>query len=224
MWVDRRVYWEHSAPQNTEAWKNIRRGRIGGSDTGALAGESNFDTPEQAGKYIAGVEEKQFSDNSQKAMAHGHQWEGTARTWYQTKYGLQVIERGSCVSKADYRIGASVDGDVVGTPGIIEIKCPQKMYKPILNFQKMKAAGWQPPENYHQHIWTTHYCQMQQSMAVLGKKYCDYIVYSVEDRSVFTQRIVFDPIFWEQHYNKVIANYEKYVVPHLQEGYPVIPK
>jgi putative phage-type endonuclease len=224
MWVDRGIYWEHGAPQNTQAWLEARRGRVNGSETGALAGESNFETPEQTGKYISGIEEKQFSEKSQMAMNHGHKWESTARIWYQKKYNLQVIERGTCVSKSDYRIASSVDGDIVGTSGVIEIKCPQKMYKPIINFQNMKKNGWQPPENYHQHIWTTHYCQMQQAMFVLGKTYCDYIVYSVEDRSVYTQRILFDPIFWKNHYEKVIQNYEKYVTPYLKKGYPIIPK
>lgn len=223
MWRDRGTYWEHTAAQGTPEWLDARIGRVNGSDTGSLGGHSSFDTPEQTGKYISGAEQKEFSERSQTAMAHGHKWESVARDWYATTSNVQVVELGLCVSKSDIRIGASVDGVVVGTPGIIEIKCPQKMYRPIQKYQELKAGGWQPPDGYHDHIWRTHYCQMQQAMWVLCKQWCDYIVYSVEDRAVFTQRFTYDSDFIDQHLKKITENYERYVKPHLRDGYPIVP-
>ena len=213
MWKDRGVYYEHTAPQGTDEWIKARIGRCNGSDSGGLAGESNFDTPEQVGKYIAGVEKKDLSGN--QAVQHGHKTEPISRAWYEKTYNCKVIERGYCIPKDSGIIGASVDGDIVDSEGIIEIKCPVSMYRPILKYMEMKENGWIPPERYLDHIWKTHYCQMQQGMFVLKKKYCDYIVYSTEDKKAFVQRVWFDPEFWEQHYAKLEKNYELYVRPYL---------
>lgn len=222
MWVDRGYYYEHSAPQGSEDWLKARIGRCNGSDSGSLSGQSRFDTAEQTGKYIAGIESKVFSDQSQEVMKHGHVTEPIARQWYENKYQCKVVERGLCIPKNIDIIGASVDGDILETDGILEIKAPKKMYKPILNYMNMKENGWLPPENYYDHIWNSHLCQMMQGMKVLNKKYCDYVVYSTEDSKIFVQRVHFDPVFWGNHYSILSKNYKTYVEPYLK-GKPSHP-
>jgi len=219
-WKEHANYWEHSAPQGSEEWKNIRIGRVNTSDSGALVGESNFKTPEQTGKIIAGLET--VPDNA--AMQHGHKYEPYARKWYEKQYNCKVKELGLCVCKWDITIGASVDGIVIDTDGIIEVKSPQKMYKPLQNYIDHVNRGWKPEAGYKDHIWKTHYSQMQHAMFVLNKKWCDYIVYCTSTGQIFTQRIKFDMEFWKQHYLKIKENYNLYVKPHiLNTEYPISP-
>lgn len=215
MWVDRGTFWEHRASQGSEEWKKARMGRINSSNTGAMAGKSSFKNPEETGRFIAGVEVEEFSTKSLEAMNHGHQFEPICREWYEKTYKCKVLERGLCIPKNCDFIGASVDGEIIGTEGIIEIKCPKKMYRPILNYMNMKEQGWTPPINYYNHIWSTHLCQMMQAMFVLNKQYCDYIVYSTEDSKVFVQRVHFDPIFWNNHFEIIQTNYSSYIIPYL---------
>jgi putative phage-type endonuclease len=219
-WKDCGDYWEYLAPQGSEKWKNARMGRVNSSDSGAIVGESSFKTPEQTGKIIAGLDK--VEDNA--AMQHGHKYEIDARKWYSQKYNVQVLERGLCVCKYDITIGASVDGEVLNSDKIIEIKCPLKMYKPIQNYIDNLNRGWKPEKNYVGHIFKLHYCQMQQAMFVLNKKYCDYIVYCTSTLQIFNQRINFDPEFWRSHYLKIKENYNLHVVPYiLRTDYPISP-
>ena len=149
--------------------------------------------------------------------------EPTARVWYSRYSGYNIVERGLIVPKSDYTMGASVDGDIVGTDGIIEIKCPVAMYYPLKQYMDQKKAGWIPRSDYVKHIWPTHLAQMYHAMWVMGKKWCIYIVYSTMDQAVFTQKIDFDPVYWDNHYKIITENYAKYVKPYLNGEYPIMP-
>ncbi len=50
-----------------------------------------------------------------------------------------------------------------------------------------------------------------------------YIVYSTSDKKIFTQKIPFDPKYWESHYKILRENYKKYVAPHLNGTLPLMP-
>ena len=212
-WKEHDSFWEYLAPQGTEEWKKARIGRMTGSVSSDLNGEENK-KQEEVGQLIAGVKEEEFSEDSLKFMAHGTEYESVARNWYERKKNCKVLERGLCVPKWDYRIGASVDGEV--DDGIIEIKCPQKMYKPIDEYTFNIKLGWKPPPKYTGHIWRKHLSQCMQGMAVLNKKWCDYIVFSTFTSQVFLQRVYFDPDFWEEKYSLLIRNYEKFVLPYVK--------
>ncbi len=223
-WIDRGSFYEHTSKQGTESWLNARIGRINGSATGAMAGISIFKSSEKMGKIIAGIEEEVFEQKNIELMNHGKKTEPIARKWYEEHYKCDVMERGLCVPKCDYEIGASIDGDVLGTDGIIEIKCPVKMYGPILNYiDLIKNGKWKPPSNYRGHIWKTHYSQIQQCLFVLGKSWCDYIIYCTTTSQVFVQRIPFNAEYWENHYKTIKETYGKYVKPHLKLGYSITP-
>jgi putative phage-type endonuclease len=224
-WIDRGLYWEHKAKQGTQEWKNARIGRINSSNSGGMVGNSNFKNknPEQIGKYIAGIEEEIFEQKSLDAMHYGTKMEPFARNWYEKNYNCKVIERGLCVDKNDFRIGASIDGEVENSSIIIEIKCPKKMYNPLKLYMQNISHGWKPPSNYYDHIWESHFSQMQQGMHVLKKEFCDYIVYCPEEQKIFTQRIPFDLSYWNNHYSILIKNYDLYILPYLIKNYPICP-
>lgn len=224
MWIDHGSYYEHSSKQGTDPWKEVRIGRISASNSGTMAEQSIFKTSEAMGKIIAGVEEEHFTEEELKRMSHGNMTEDSVRKWYEKQFNCKILEKGLCVPKSDYTIGASIDGEILNSTGIIEIKCPQKMYYPLEQYMDQVNNGWKPPSNYYNHIWKCHYSQMQQCLYVLKKDWCEYIVYSTNDSKVFTQKIPFDPVYWEQHYLKIKENYEKYVKPHLLSGYPIMPR
>lgn len=221
MWIDRGHFWEHNAKQGTDAWKEARIGRINSSTSGAMADQSKFKTAEQSGKIIAGIEEENFTMEALERMEFGVVQEPTARMWYEKTHKCKVLERGLCVPKNNFIIGASVDGDVLNTEGIVEIKCPKEMYFPIVKYMENQNFGWKPEPGYHSHIWDTHYAQMQHGMHVLKKKWCDYIVYSPPTGQVFTQRFYYDPKYWKSHYAKIKENYDLYIKPYLPSNYPL---
>nr|QBK91526.1 MAG: YqaJ-like recombinase [Pithovirus LCPAC302] len=223
-WVNRGTYWELLAPQGGDIWKDGRKGRTNTTASCGMAGESRFKTVEEEGKFIAGVEEEHFTEDALERMAHGTNTEPIAREWY-SKYTNQLIEeRGLIVPTWDLEIGASVDGDIIGTDGIIEIKCPSKMYYPLQQYMDLINNGWEPPDNFYNHIYLNHRHQMQQAMAIMGKKYCIYIVYVTTDSSAFTQRINFDQDHWNHYYPIIKNNYDKYVRPYLKDKYPILPR
>lgn len=231
-WIDCGNYWEYTAPQrDTEGnWARARLRRITASNAGAAAGHSHFKKDlREVALVIAGIKQEDFSEKSKYVMQHGTDTEPQCRDWYCQVTGYKVRERGLIVPKWDVFLGASVDGDIEGTDGLIEIKCPLTMYKPLQNYTQMIAAGWQPPLGYHEHIWPTHYDQMMQCMAVMGKKWCDYIVYCTEDRSVFTQKIPFDPNYWSHVLYPKLNDFKKnHLFPLLTDSnnqllYPLVP-
>ena len=223
-WIKHKNYWELKAPQGDQIWLEGRKGRITTSVSGAMAGRSRFKTAELQGKIIAGVDTEDFTDEAIKRMNHGTKFEAEARDWYEGTIDHKIAERGLIVPFWDTTIGASIDGDIVGTDCIIEIKCPVNMYFPLKQYMDQRSTGWVPPSDYFKHIWVTHFIQMQHAMKIMGKKFCVYIVYCTTDGSIFTQKIPFDPVYWENHYKIIKQNYKKYVEPHLDGTYPIIPR
>jgi hypothetical protein len=223
-WIDRGRYWENVENQGTEKWKEVRIGRNTSSTTGALAGKSSFKTPEEIGQIIAGVKVEEFAPKNIEYMAWGTKYEPFVRDYFAKQNNLQILERGLCVLKSDITLGASVDGDIIGTDGCIEIKCPQKMYRGLQSYIDNVAHGWIPPQGYLEHIFPTHVTQCMQACFVLGKKYCVYIVYCVDTQQMFTQKVNFCQKYWDEHYAVVKKNYALYVAPHLKNSkYPLIP-
>jgi len=221
-WIDHGPYWELDIDQGEEGWLDGRLGRITGSTSAAMANRSRFKTAEEQGLIIAGVKKEEFTPEEIERMGHGTTTEPVARKWCEDYCGETIAERGLIVPKWDPEIGISVDGE--GSDFIIEIKCPQRMYWPLEQYMDQLKTGWVPRDDYRKHIWSSHYDQMQQGMAVLGKKWCIYVVYSTNDRKVFTQKIPFNPEYWDEHYRTIKKNYDVYIRPHLNGKYPIMPQ
>lgn len=208
-WRDCGSYWVNNAPQGSERWHALRN-RI----TASKFHNTKRDNLQELAQSI--VQPKQHAPN--EAMQHGIITEPLARDWYQRNYHCQVVEVGLAVPKWDTNIGASLDGDVVGTDGIIEIKCPQKMYAPIEEYLAKVKQGWKPPFGYHEHIWHSHYDQMQGGMAICNKKWCDYIVYCTPENKVFVDRIPFNRSYWDNElYPRLFHFNKEYLQPLLHK-------
>ena len=213
-WDEKRSYWLSSNPQGTDEWLADRVGRITMSKLGAVVGHSSFprdlsdeERIDHAAKVIAGLVKEEFSDKSREVMAHGTATEPLAREWHAKKHNYTIVEHGLAVPKWNPYFGASVDGDILGTGGIVEIKAPKKMYYPLDDYLDDISQGRQFPPYYHDHIWATHYDQMQGGMAVFGKQWCDYIVFCTPEDRVFTQRIWFNPHYWVNNLYKPACHF-----------------
>lgn len=222
-WIKHKTYWELLAPQKDPIWLEGRKGRITSTAAAGMVGESPFKTIEQQANIISGVTKEEFSEKTLKIMNHGTENEAPTREWAEKHFNVKIVERGLVVPVWNLDLGGSVDGDIVGTDGIIEIKCPVKMYGPILEYMEKVKKGWKPPANYYKHIYSSHYFQCQHNLRIMSKKFCIYIVNSVSEGIIFTQIIKYDEDHWNKYYPIIKENYNKYVKPNLTDKYPILP-
>lgn len=215
-WIDCGTYWLNTESQLSENWKKIRNYRATMSKCESMLGLSIFDSiPSTVDQIIGnnGLEKTQASIDN---MEHGIKTEPEARKWYEKQYQVKVREVGIAIPKWDVRIGASVDGQVLSSDGhvvgIIEIKCPKKMYSRIDKYIKDSEDGQSFSELYHEHIYRSHYMQMQGNMAITAAPWCDYIVYCSFEGRVFVQRISFNHNYWNKYlYPKICEFTNKYL-------------
>ena len=220
-WIDCGNYWISDNPQRTDDWLEDRKGRITGSVSGSCVGHSKFKSPPIAALEISGKKKPNFTPHQLKIMEYGTVNEPVACDWYKKINNVIVEELGLVVPKWNIYLGASVDGVVKGTDGIIEIKCPQKMYYPLENYLNNTSK----PDDYS-HIWKSHYDQMQLGMAILEKKWCDYIIFCIPEDKVFTQRIPWNQSYWDNEFNPKLNDFiDNRLKPLLIDTkYPISPK
>jgi len=165
------------------------------SDFGAAINKSNYQTPLDIAMEI--TNSKDYSKYNKSNPPHGIVTEPKARDWYRRTRNIKVIEVGLAVPKWEPRIGASIDGDIIGTEGIIEIKCPEEMYDSLITHMNKINTGWRPPPFYHEHIRDSHYAQMQGGMKIVNKQWCDYIVYATGSNLSYVERVYFNQKYWD---------------------------
>lgn len=209
-WIDCGTYYLNKNQQGSDKWRKQRSFRLTASNFGTAVGKNIYQTKETLANIIKGKEKPVYSEKSKIAIDHGNKTEKIARTWYEKKYKTKVKEVGVAIPKWNVRIGSSVDG-LVGDDGIIEIKCPFYMYEPIIEYNKKFNEGFIFEEGYHEHIQEMYYAQMQGSLKILNRQFCDFIVFATESDEVFVQRIFYDEKYWEETLcpgiNSFIENY-----------------
>jgi hypothetical protein len=134
--------------------------------------------------------------------------------------GLCVSECGLCVSSCTPHLGASPDGLVycahcVDKAGVLEIKCPYKFReKTPLDAAKEKSFcseivdGSLKLKRNH-----AYYYQVQGQMAICGRKWCDFFIWTLKGSSV--ERIQFDEDLWILSLQKLYTFYVTAIVPEL---------
>jgi hypothetical protein len=191
-----RYYWYSECEQQGDEHKAIKNKiLVSMSNLASAIGDSIFMSVDEYLMYIRG-KHKVHSQEALDNMARGVRLEPIARKWYEDNYHVTVKSMGFVVPKWEPRIGGSPDG-LVGEDGIIEIKAPKIMYAPLKVYNRAVATGWQPKG--FTHVWKTHYVQMQGYLAIMARKWCDYVVYCESENSVFVQRIPFDYKLWQSH-------------------------
>lgn len=196
-WQDCGSYWLHKYPQLSLQWKNERSKRLTSTNFSPIVNPSFYRGPDDVIKHYSGnVNQKSFQDKL--ASDYGLRNEPKGRDWYSNRYNLKVEEVGLAVPKWDTRLGCSIDGNVKETNGIIEIKCPSRIYTPICKYLAARKNGWRPTEGYHEHIFNSHYDQMQGCTAIMDKAWCDYIVYCLPTEEVFVDTVYSDKRYWQE--------------------------
>jgi hypothetical protein len=209
-WKDYGSYIVHNGEQGTESWLDARAGksscskeripRITTSNVGKALGhvpKSFGDSGDLIEEIAAGVS-KVFTTEQLERMKKGSDYEWMVRRWYEKEYKVNVKECGLCVPKWNIHLGGSTDGEVEGTEGIIEIKCPGKMPWKILEYCDKLMSGHKFGAYYHDHIYQNYYDQMQCCMIIMNKKWCDHIVYSCDDETTFVTRVLFNEDYWKK--------------------------
>lgn len=231
-WKDYGSFWLYDVDQGDTDWLLVRKGRPSGSNCGYLLDHNNprFGSKEDTVLEITGRKIKVFDQFQQANMDYGNEVEPIAREWYEKTRNVKVDELGFVVPKWDCNIGVSVDGvvftkDGQETDGMIEIKGPRRMYGPLIGFIQKQSSDVITQYGNYSHIWTTHYDQMQLGMAILGKKWCDYVVYCLPENKVFVQRIPFDHEYWTKKMYEPLKQIITDEIKPLLKGtpYPLMP-
>lgn len=209
-WIETEKHFIHTAIQGTQEWKDVRKNRLTASNSSIVTGKNRYKTIENYIPEFLGLKEPVFDEISLFRMNQGTIHEPIAREWYCKKLGFVVKELGLVVRKEELRLGASTDGVIyetlngkeIETDGIIEIKCPMYMYPKLLEYSK--NANNIENIYYKDHIHPEHYEQMQCTMWVLDKKFCDYIVYAIKTGERFIFRVFFNKEYWDNMYKSIL--------------------
>jgi len=121
------------APQGSEEWERVRKGKATGSEMAKILTPSKLDFASGARQYacqkvaeILGVESPQPAPNFW--MERGTELEPEARLAFEEYTQLKVDQVGFIMPHKDARYGCSVDGIIIDErnlrAGILEIKCP----------------------------------------------------------------------------------------------------
>ena len=225
-WKEYPSYYVYTEDKNTIGYKQSAKGRVTGSIVTKCI---KYDTL-LAAKKIAGLYKEEFTEEQLVKINYGKDHEGDARNWYTSV--TKNIVKNPCfvVPKFDYRLGAEHDGFVYDEngnelDGIIEIKCPMEIYKPLLNSLPLSTQVEEGPD--YSHINESHYDQMQMEMEIFDKSWCDYIVYCKPMNFVHLERVYRNKEYWNILYEKIKIFIDAKLAPLLNEigsNYPLNPK
>ena len=201
--IDRNTREQHKSP----LWFSARRFRLTASVFGRILRLLPSTPPDSLVKTL--LHPKQVST---PAMNWGKTNESTALSEC-TKYyralgntNIVVCKAGFVVCEEHPFLGASPDAYVhdphaEDTYGLAEIKCPFK-YRNICPNDAAKESDFcskivSTPEGRsvlelkHSHAY---YAQVQGQMAITGRKWCDFVIYTTKGISI--ERIPYDAMFW----------------------------
>ncbi len=149
------------ASQRSEAWYAARKGVITASVASGCLGLCPYMSRQEAWRKIMGTSKQRVN----RFMEWGTEQEPTARAQYEVVTGNLVTETGFWTHSEYSWLGASPDG-LVGSDGLLEGKCPQKLPLSVPIFYRV---------------------QIIIQLAVTGRKWCDFFSWTPEGH--FIQRV-----------------------------------
>jgi len=174
--------------QRSDEWFAARLGKVTASrvadviaktKTGPSASRENYSTQ----LVLERLTNKQAESYTNAAMQWGTETEPMARQAYELKRGLFVNETGFVDHPTIEMSGASPDG-LVGTDGLIEVKCPNSATHMETMLTQKVPAKYIP--------------QMMWQMACTGRNWCDFVSYDPrfpENLQIFIERVEYDPTY-----------------------------
>lgn len=140
--------------------------------------------------------------------------EPVALELYQKERGVTVQPCGLYIDLKNGFLAASPDG-LIGTDGIVEVKCPETMRnetpkKAAEKYNDSKYTGTTPKLSA-KHLF--HY-QIQGQLHITGRTFCDFIVYT--EHGIDVQRIERDDEFWQTEMEPFLTRfYKECVLPEI---------
>jgi putative phage-type endonuclease len=188
--------------QGSDAWLKIRCGKVTASRVADVIAKTKTGVSASRAKYageliverLTGMPAERFTNG---AMAWGTEKEPEARSTYEYYFGATVEEIGFVPHRDIADTGASPDG-LVGSDGLIEIKCPES------HTHIETLIGKTVPAKY--------VTQMQWQLCCTGRNWCDFVSYDPrlpESMRFFCTRVFRD--------DAMIADLEKEVIAFLNE-------
>lgn len=175
-------------PQHSLNWYRARLGKVTGSCVGKIYGRGRGAEFSKTGyTYLNGVAGERMiprdvvnddvfftqyvdeTSTSTKAMRIGSEREGEARRLYSILFDVKVEETG-CTAHPTIDGFASSPDSLVGSDGVLEIKCPTPhVYMEYLTFVKTPSdlRSYNP-----EYFW-----QCVSHLMCTGRQWCDFIVY-----------------------------------------------
>lgn len=129
--------------QGTDAWFQIRKGKITGTTLKAIMKNSSS-RQDAIYDIIAQRLTSGLTDDDENPMARGTRLEPDAIATFELQYGVQVERTGFCEDDTNSLIANSPDG-LIGDTEAIEVKCPGGK-----NYVKMWLTNKVPDDYYWQ--------------------------------------------------------------------------
>lgn len=152
--------------------------RFTASEIYCLTDKNQYKSKKEYMDEVLGIKERTFTGNFH--TARGQRLEPSVRDRYVKEHGTPVHEIGFVVPRWCPYIGVSPDG--IMEEGCIEIKCPVKIWKEFLEDGKIKDE---------------HYAQIQMTMVICERDWCDYLVYSESENQYIETRVKKDQEYWD---------------------------
>lgn len=162
--------------QRTEAWHIARQGKLTASNLGASLGLNQCISRQVAFRRACGLDK--FEGNDATTWGNNNEQNGVLD--YSIATGNMVEATGLHVHPHHTWLAGSPDG-LVGTDGLIEVKCP---------FYFKKNRG-----RLHRQVPMHYYLQMNACMACSERNWCDYVCWTPEGMAIY--RVVIDHLLFE---------------------------
>ncbi|XP_060583020.1 uncharacterized protein LOC132739331 isoform X2 [Ruditapes philippinarum] len=188
--------------QNNNLWQDSRRLRITSSKVHALPKSSRGDP----NKYVTNQIYNRFKGCV--ATRHGNKYEPVARSWFEGVSGKPVMKCGIVVSNEEPYIGASPNGKIDDNT-IIEIKCPTKPLKDMINTGKYDVVLQNGQLHLNPKGKNGYYCQVQLAMFCTKARLCKFIVWTAEEQ------VVLDVLYNEDFIEEILPRVRNFYFKHL---------
>ena len=185
----------HQVEQGSEAWLELRRGRLTASHAQAIGscgkGLETYVEEIVAEKFAISREESYSND----WMERGKELEDQARAMYELKEGVEAEQVGFI--EMDDQVGCSPDA-LIGEDGGLEIKCKKNTVHSKVIREGIKGVD-------SKDVW-----QCQMNLLITGRKWWDYVMYNPNyKKNLITFRIFPDPEKIEKLKNGLAKGKEK---------------
>ena len=174
--------------QGSEEWIAARLGKVTASRVADVMAKTKSGYGASRANYMAelicerltGTQADRFTN---AAMQWGTDTEPQARAAYEFLHGAEVVETGFVLHPFIEGFGASPDG-LVGSDGLIEIKCPNT----ATHIETLLSET----------VPAKYFTQMQAQMACTGRSWCDFVSFDPRlpaDMQMWVSRVHFDAAF-----------------------------